>query len=65
MTNKKTYREIQSELDEVLSELQSGELDIDDALKKYERGSHLLKELERQLKMAENKITQIKLPKKG
>lgn len=55
----KNYRELQLELDELLGNLQSDELDIDEAMKAYERGMALAKELEDYLKTAENKITKI------
>lgn len=54
------YRELSSELDDILNKLQSGELDIDEAVKLYERGMVITKELEDYLKDAENKATKIK-----
>jgi len=55
-----SYQELKSELDVILGKLQSGDLDIDEAVKAYERGMELFKELEKYLKEAENKITKIK-----
>jgi exodeoxyribonuclease VII small subunit len=61
MAVKKTdYKKLSGELDEILSRLQSADLDIDEAVKAYERGMAIAKELEDYLKTAENKIIKIK-----
>lgn len=60
MADKKTYRELQSELDSVLVELQSSELDIDKALDLYKQGQKLLALLETHLKNAKNEIEHLK-----
>ncbi len=61
MATKKTdYQALSQELDEILAQLQTAELDIDEAVKAYERGVAIAKELEIYLKSAENKITKIK-----
>ena len=62
MPNKpaKSYSQLNEELDNVLVTLQSGNLDIDEAVKFYERGNELIKQLETYLKEAENKITKVK-----
>lgn len=61
MTVKKIdYQSLSMELDEILEKLQSAELNIDEAVKAYERGMTIAKELETYLKEAENKITKIK-----
>lgn len=61
MTTKHTnYRELSAELDEILGKLQDGELDIDEAVKKYQRGSEIVKELQKYLKEAENKVKKVK-----
>ncbi len=60
MADKKTYRELQSELDSVLVELQSSELDIDKALDLYKQGQKLLAQLETHLKNAKNEIEHLK-----
>jgi exodeoxyribonuclease VII small subunit len=61
MSNNKPidYRKLSSELDAILGELQNGELDIDKALKQYDRGQAVIKQLNEYLKTAENKITQV------
>lgn len=55
-----TYAELKQELDAVLDTLQGDDLSVDDALKSYERGMELVKQLESTLKEAENKITKLK-----
>jgi len=60
MTAKKSYRELQAELDKVLDELQSSELDIDKAMGLYKQGQKLIVELEKYLKTAKNEIEQLK-----
>ncbi len=62
MATKKTksYRDLQTELDNVLSELQSAELDIDRALTLYKQGQTLITELETYLTNAKNEIEQLK-----
>ena len=60
MTVKKSYRELQSELDMVLEKLQSSELDIDRALELYKKGQELTKQLENYLQNAKNEIEHLK-----
>lgn len=54
------YQTLSTELDDILSRLQAGDLSIDEALPAYERGMTLVKELEAYLKTAENKVTELK-----
>lgn len=54
------YQKLSAELDDVLDSLQSADLDIDDAVAKYERGMQIVKELEAYLQTAENKVKKIK-----
>jgi exodeoxyribonuclease VII small subunit len=61
MTSKThTYADLQQELDSVLSALQQDDIDVDEALKAYERGMQVIKQLEAVLKNAENKVIKIK-----
>lgn len=60
MATKKTYGELQAELDDVLLQLQSGDLDIDAALKLHKQGEKLVGELEAYLADAKNEIEQLK-----
>jgi len=55
-----TYQELKTELDKLLDELQSDDISVEDAMKHYERGMELIKELEKHLSNAENKITKLK-----
>lgn len=55
----KSYRELSLELESITQQLQREGLDIDDALKGYERGLQIIKELEAYLKTAENKVVQL------
>lgn len=57
---KPTYSELSEELDDVLVRLQGEEIDVDEAIKLYERGMALAGELETYLKAAENKIEELK-----
>jgi len=60
MATKKTdYKVLSTELDEVLSRLQSPDLGVDEAVKAYERGMEIAKELETYLKKAKNTVTKI------
>ena len=54
------YQDMSTELDGILLELQQGELDVDAAMKKYERGLELVKLLETHLKTAQNTVTRLK-----
>ena len=60
MVAKKSYRKLQSELDKVLAEMQSADLDIDKALDLYKQGQKLLNELENYLKNAKNEIEHLR-----
>lgn len=54
------YAELQAELDRIMVELQREDLDVDAALQDYERGLELVRQLERYLKTAENKVVELK-----
>lgn len=61
MTDKKIdYKGLSDELDQLLSKLQSADLDVDEAVKAYERGMEIAKRLETYLKEAENKVAKVK-----
>ncbi len=59
MTTKKDYKTLNDELESILDKLQSGELSIDEAMPAYERGVALVKEIEKQLTSAQNKVTEL------
>lgn len=60
MTVKTSYTELQSQLDSVLAQLQSTELDIDKALDLYKKGQKLIEQLENYLQNAKNEIEHLK-----
>lgn len=56
---KANYREMSAKLEEIMLWFESGEIDVDEAIKKYEEAAKLLNEMEKYLKTAENKIKRI------
>jgi len=60
MDKKTSYEDKYRELEQIIERLQSNDLDLDDAVKSYERGSKLIAELEDYLKQAQVKVTQVK-----
>lgn len=59
MTKEVDYRALSDELEQIVSALQQDDIDIDEAMQKYERGQELIKQLEKYLKTAENKIEKL------
>jgi exodeoxyribonuclease VII small subunit len=59
----KSYREMAEQLDQIMLWFESGDIDIDEAVKKYEEASELISEMEKYLKTAENKIKKISTKK--
>lgn len=55
-----SYEALNLELENIMAELQDESLDIDLALKHYQRGLELVKALEDYLKNSENKINELK-----
>lgn len=55
----KNYKELTEQLEEVLNELESGELSVEESMKKYEEGVSLTKELLHILEKAEAKVKMI------
>lgn len=55
-----SYQELRRELDGVMARLQAENLDVDEAIKLYERGLALVKDLEAYLKTAENTVRELK-----
>jgi exodeoxyribonuclease VII small subunit len=62
MTQKKspTYQELRGQLDDVVLKLQDPEADIDEALKLYEQGLSLTKQIEQYLRQAELRVSNIR-----
>jgi exodeoxyribonuclease VII small subunit len=63
MSDDKSYRKMAEELEQITLWFESGDIDIDEAVKKYEEATKLLDEMEKYLKTAENKIKKISLKK--
>ncbi|HSX35524.1 MAG TPA: exodeoxyribonuclease VII small subunit [Patescibacteria group bacterium] len=55
------YQSLSQELDNVLAALQQPDVQVDEAVKLYQKGLELAAALEATLKTAENTITQLKL----
>jgi exodeoxyribonuclease VII small subunit len=55
----KSYRQMATELDQIMQWFESGDIDIDEAINKYEEARKLIVEMEIYLKTAENKIKKI------
>ena len=53
----KTYEESMKELEQVVKDLESGELSLDESIKKFEKGMELSKHCSSLLEDAEKKIT--------
>lgn len=56
----KSYKQLSAELADILSRLEAGDLDIEDAVKSYEQGLAIVARLEASLKQAENTVTELK-----
>lgn len=64
-SDKPGYQALTSELDDILIELQQTDLDVDVAVQKYERGLEVIKELEKYLGEAENRVSELKAKFQG
>jgi len=56
----KSYQETRQELDDLMVWFESDDVDLDQALEKYEQGMELIQQLQKQLVQAENKVTKLK-----
>jgi exodeoxyribonuclease VII small subunit len=61
--DKLNYQALQQELDEIVFNLQSGDVDLGETVKLYKRSQELIKELEKILKKAEINIKELKQEK--
>ena len=59
MSKEPTTAQLQTELDELILWFESDQVDLDEAVKKYQRGTELVAELQKRLKTAENVIKKI------
>lgn len=57
------YQTMMQELQTILAELQSEDLDVDAAIAKHQRGQELIDTLEKYLETAENKIIEHPTPR--
>ena len=55
----KSYGELSAELAEIMEWFEGGEVDLDEALVKYQQASQLVEQMEKYLKTAANKIKKI------
>jgi exodeoxyribonuclease VII small subunit len=58
--NEKTIKQLLDELDEYMSAFDASDLDVDAALKAYEKADTVITELQNRIKAAELKINDIK-----
>jgi exodeoxyribonuclease VII small subunit len=54
------YRAVSDELDALLANLQRSDIQVDEAMKLYEQGLLLIKQLEERLEQAENELVTLK-----
>ena len=57
---KKSYQDLETELRQILDWFESDSFDVDEAVKKYQRGLELVKELEQYLERAEKTVKELK-----
>ncbi len=53
------YRKLHEELEAILARLETNELEVEEAIKQYQRGSEIVKQLQQYLKTAENKVKKV------
>lgn len=58
--SKKSYKDLQAELDAILAELQSDDIDLDAAIELHKQGKKLIESMEKILDQAEVKIKKLK-----
>jgi exodeoxyribonuclease VII small subunit len=54
------YSDKKNELEKILNDLQSSNLDVDTAVDKYKKGLELIKQVEKYLAETKNKIIELK-----
>ncbi|MBQ2917392.1 MAG: exodeoxyribonuclease VII small subunit [Clostridia bacterium] len=65
MEEKLNFEETMKELEEIVQELEKGELNLDDSIQKFEKGMELSKSASKYLEDAEKKITILVKDKEG
>lgn len=58
--DKKTFAQLQTELEELLDWFETADFDIEASLEKYKQAQAVIDELEKRLKTAETRISKIK-----
>ena len=59
MTKEKTFEEKLKELETIVNELESGEIDLDSSIEKYTNAMKLVKECDEKLKNVEEQVNKI------
>ncbi len=59
-SQKPDYESLKAELDKIMLDLTSDDLDVDQALTRYRRGLELVQELEKYLQSAKNTVKELK-----
>lgn len=59
-SSKNSYQDLETELREIIAWFEGDTFDVDEAVRKYQRGLELLKELEKYLSTAENTVHELK-----
>ena len=59
MTKEKTFEEKLKELETIVNELESGEIDLDSSIEKYTSAMKLVKECDTKLKKVEEQVNKI------
>lgn len=59
MAQKKTYRQLNEELAQIIAWFEGESVDLDEAIIQYEKAAKILDEMQKYLKTAENKIKKI------
>ncbi|MEK7103194.1 MAG: exodeoxyribonuclease VII small subunit [Patescibacteria group bacterium] len=59
-TKKDTFKDAFEELETIVQRFESGDLDLDESLKQFERGLELAEYCKKQLAVVENKVKEIK-----
>lgn len=60
-----TFEQAMSELERIVTELESGDVPLEDSISLYEKGAELKKRCETKLKEAEQKVAAITLDEDG
>ena len=63
--NEMSFEEAMAELDRVVTQMDRGEVTLEESIKLYERGKELEKRCEAKLKEAEEKVEQLTLDANG